>query len=280
VGPTLGEGTYFRVFRSRPSRGLSDGWDFALKTIRPDNKGNRDLATRLERESQAGTEIASTHVVPIIDYRPGAFVVMPRVRGRTLRQIIARSGALAPGVAIWFARQIAEGLKAMHTAGWIHGDVKPENVIVSATGHATLIDLGFVQRAELHLSCGKRRCDRQGTLRYMAPEMLADGVPILPQADLYSLGAILFEMLTGRQLFDQEDTDLVVRRQLACRAPEVKQWVPGLPQRLSQLVAKLLAKDPLRRPWPDSEVLNTLALLEAEQLMPMPCMPQVQAHAS
>ncbi len=272
VGPQLGEGTYFRVFRARPSEGSFSGWDFALKTIRPEFKGDRLLSDRLIREAEAGAEITSPHIVPVIDARRGSFVVMPRVWGETLSAILAAGRPFPMGTAVWIARQLAQGLRTMHDSGWIHGDVKPDNIILSRTGHATLIDLGFAQRVDLNLPCSSRQCDRQGTLRYLPPEMLSRTAPVLPQADTYSLGVILFELLTGRQLFDQPSTEEIVRAQLSQRAPNVRCLVAHVPGSLDTLIAKMLAKDPLRRPSPDETLVKALATVEIELLSPNPKM--------
>ncbi len=271
----MGEGTYFRVFRARPSHGASSGWDFALKTIRPEFKTDALLAERLVREAEAGAEIASPHVVPVIDTRPGSFVVMPRVWGQTLAHLLTTGRPIPAASAIWITRQLAQGLTAVHDAGWIHGDVKPDNIVISTSGHATLIDLGFAQRVQLHLPCCSRQCDRQGTLRYIPPEMLTSAAPILPEADTYSLGVILFEMLAGRQLFDQTTTEEIIDAQLSRRAPRVKSLAPHLPDSLDRLVAKMLAKDPLRRPSPDVELVQALTAVEIELLSPSPVLRQV-----
>jgi len=260
------------VFRARPSEGTFHGWDFALKTIRPEFKGEPLLIERLAREAEAGAEITSAHIVPVIDGRPGSFVVMPRVWGQTLSKILSAGKSFPLGSAVWTARQLAQGLTQVHQARWIHGDVKPDNVVVSNTGHATLIDLGFAQRVDLSLPCTHRKCDRQGTLRYLPPEMLTTSVPILPQADTYSLGVILFELITGRQLYDQASTDAIVQAQLSQRAPNVRSLVPHVPGSLDQLVSQMLAKDPLRRPWPDAALVRALAAVEIELLSPNPKM--------
>ncbi|WP_207399101.1 serine/threonine-protein kinase [Bremerella alba] len=272
VGPQLGEGTYFRVFRARPSEGVFNGWDFALKTIRPEFKGDRLLIQRMAREADAGSEITSAHIVPVIDSRTGSFVVMPRVWGQTLSHILAAGQAFPLSSAVWTARQLAQGLMHVHEARWIHGDVKPDNIVLSNTGHATLIDLGFAQRVDLSLPCTSRKCDRQGTLRYLPPEMLTTSVPILPQADTYSLGVILFELITGRQLYDQTSTKAIVQAQLSQRAPNVRSLVPHVPGSLDKLVSQMLAKDPLRRPWPDAALVQELAAVEIELLSPDPQM--------
>lgn len=272
VGPQLGEGTYFRVFRARPSEGSFSGWDFALKTIRPEFKRERLLGERLIREAEAGAEITSAHVVPVIDARRGSFVVMPRVWGQTLSEILAAGQPIPLGTAVWTARQLAQGLCTVHESGWIHGDVKPDNIILSQTGHATLIDLGFAQRVQLNVPCSSRKCDRQGTLRYLPPEMLSRTAPVLPQADTYSLGVILFELITGRQLFNQSTTEEIIKAQLSQRAPNVRCLVAHVPGSLDMLVAKMLAKDPLRRPSPDDALVKALAAVEIELLSPAPKM--------
>jgi len=270
AGPQLGEGTYFRVFRARPSDTIGDDWDFALKTIRPEFKGDPHLVERLTRESEAGSSISSKHIVPVVDSRHGMFIVMPRVPGNTLAEILEQRPQIPLAVSVWIARQLAQGLAAMHDSGWIHGDVKPDNIIVSSTGHATLIDLGFAQRCDLRQPVSSRKYDRQGTLRYIPPEMLSTSALILPQADTYSLGVILHELVSGKQLFDQAESEEIVTAQMAHRPPRLSQVVDHVPHRLDQLVEAMLRKDPLRRPWPDAELVNALVATELELLLPGP----------
>jgi serine/threonine-protein kinase len=156
-------------------------------------------------------------------------------------------------LALWLARQTAEALAALHAAGWMHADVKPGNLFVSAPAHVTLLGLGFARRPR---ECGSivDRCVA-GTVGYVAPEMITSAVRPDIRSDLYSLGATLFEMLTGRLPFEARtlDTPLALRS-----------LAPDLPRNVVDLVRELLAKDPFRRPQTPQELISRLAALEIE----------------
>jgi serine/threonine-protein kinase len=155
-------------------------------------------------------------------------------------------GRFSPAQALWITRQIAEALTVLHAAGWIHADVKPENVMLSAEGHATLLDLGFA------LQAGSTECRRgnelRGTIAYTAPEMISAVEPRDQQSDIYSLGATLYEMLTGQPAFAAADVCQLAAAHLHRPPPNPRQRVPGLHPRVSKLLQQMLAKQPLRRP--------------------------------
>lgn len=166
--------------------------------------------------------------------------------------------------ALWVTRQIAEALHALHQGGWLHGDVKPVNIMVSPAGHATLLDLGFARRiadartAESHDVIA-------GTPVYCAPEFFCDRICLEPASDIYSLGATLFEMLTGQPPFNETNPADLAAAHLVRQPPDAKQLAPHLLPRLVRLLQRMLAKQPLRRPT-TSELIDTLVALEIETL--------------
>ena len=135
---------------------------------------------------------------------PPFYVVTPKLDGAPLSQLIAEQAPLAVPLALWIARQVAEGLDALLEAtGMIHADVKPANILVSPAGHATLIDFGFVQTPAEASHWATRPL--AGTLAYIAPEMVTSALAAGPRSDIYSLGVTLYEMLTGRRPWDSDD---------------------------------------------------------------------------
>ena len=178
--------------------------------------------------------------------------------------MIARVGALAARQALWITRQIAEALNALHAKGWYHGDVKPQNIIVSTEGHATLIDLGFALRSNESHCSGDRFA--MGTLNYVAPEVLTSALRTDQRSDLYSLGITLFEMLTGRVPFQYKSPGKLIQAQRSEPLPNPCQWVADLSPRAAAMLRRLTAKEPLRRPQSAAELIEELVQLELEAI--------------
>lgn len=142
----------------------------------------------------ASEKVSHPNLVPVLDASvTGAspYLVMPFIEGITLQSHLSGEAKPLP-VALWLTRQIAQALTALHAAGWVHGDVKPENTIVGTRGHVTLIDLGFASR--IH---GVNGSQFRGTPQYAAPEVLQGSMASMPSADVFSLGRILWKCLTN-----------------------------------------------------------------------------------
>jgi len=264
----VGEGALTRVFRARPASSPAD-WpaDYAVKTVKPSGQVDAQAARLLVQEALVGREVAHQHLAPVLtaelNRRP-EFVVMPFLEGATLARAIAGPGRVTLPMALWVARQVAEALAALHQAGWIHGDVKPANVLVSPVGHATLLDLGFAHRPH----SGRHVLDRPffGTLRYAAPELFTSTVGADARSDLYSLGATLFESIAGRAVFDADTPARLAEAHLRDVPADVRRHAPDTPRTVAALIAELLAKCPLRRPQTAGELVDRLAALEVASL--------------
>jgi len=173
-----------------------------------------------------------------------AFIVMELVAGRTLRQVLDEAGPLPPGQAVAVAAAVCEGLAVAHAAGLVHRDIKPAN-IAQAGGEVKVLDFG-IARAD-GPGGGTRTLGVVGTAAYLSPEQAAGRVTG-PQSDLYSLGCVLFEMLTGTPPFSAESAVGLAYRQVHDDPGVPSARHPGLPPRLDQVTAHLLAKDPAARP--------------------------------
>jgi len=260
----VAEGALTEVYRARPA-GASPHQpaSYALKTLRPQCQDDPRAVAVLRREALVGRTVSHPHVISLLAAavaEPPYYVVMPWLSGNSLAVHLAGGKRLDPAVAFWVARQAAEALGALREAGWMHGDVKPSNIFLSPAGHVTLLDLGFARRIEDRGST-TQRCVA-GTCNYIAPERIAPGRPIDVPSDLYSLGVVLFEMLSGRLPFRGKDAAEVARKHREARVPELARLVPELPAEACALVREMLAKEPLRRPQDPRELIDRLARLE------------------
>jgi serine/threonine-protein kinase len=220
----------------------------------------------LRREAKVGRAVVHPHVVPVLAahvHEPPYFVVMPRLVGQTLAARLA-GGPLPAAIALWIARQTAEGLDVLHRHGYLHGDVKPANILIAPSGHVTLLDLGFARRFDETGSAVNRLV--LGTINYLAPELLVSALRADERTDVFSLGIVLFEMLTGRPPLVACDLTELLRMQNEYRPPNLRATRPELSASLSGLVRRMLFKEPLRRPQSMSEVIEQLVRLEIDAL--------------
>lgn len=263
----MGEGTFTRVYRARyadtpdPSRGA-----YAIKVLRQRWHDSAAAITRLRREAMVGRCVANRHVISVLTahvHQPPYYVVMPCLDDRPAAALLAAQRRIQLLPALWIARQIAEALDALHTSGYLHGDVKPGNLFISPAGHVTLIDLGCARRLDDDPALDDHTL--AGTPAYLAPEVLA-GMRADARSDLYSLGVTLFEMLAGRLPWDETDVAALVARKRAGSLPSVRAFAPQVPSDMAHLLSRLTAGEPLRRPLTAREVVHSLVKLEIATL--------------
>jgi serine/threonine-protein kinase len=219
----------------------------ALKMLRAELAADETSLARFAREARAAAAVNHPNVVPIYDYGTHdgqGFLVMAYVTGRTLKQVIAEDGRLAPVDAARLARQLLRGLAAIHAAGIVHRDVKPQNIMVGDDGHARLTDFGIARTdADDRLTSHGTTV---GTVAYMAPEQI-QGNPVSAATDIYAMGAVVFEMLTGRPPFVYEHPVAVMHANLDQLPPAPSDVVASIPPKLDQIVLRAMAKEPGRR---------------------------------
>jgi eukaryotic-like serine/threonine-protein kinase len=263
----LGEGNLTRVYLARPADGpQNQPAAYVVKVLR--KEWWRDpLAIEMQRrEAWVGSRVSHPNLLPVLSVSvedPPFYVVTPKLNGATLAQLILDRGQLGVPLALWIARQVAEGLTALFDAtGMIHTDIKPANILVSPTGHTTLIDFGFVQTAAEASQWATRPL--AGTLAYIAPEMVTSALAAGPQADIYSLGVTLYEMLTGLRPWNTDDPAELAALHREAKPADIRQQRPELSQPIADLVHAMLAKNPLRRPGSTRELATRLVRLEIE----------------
>jgi len=244
LGEVLGTGGMAAVWRARDE---VLGRDVAVKILSPQYAADPGFLARFDREARHAARLSHPRLVTVFDCGVDGttpFIVMELVTGRTLRQVLDEAGMLPAGEAVRVAAEVCEALEVAHAAGLVHRDIKPANIVL-AGGQVKVLDFG-IARAE-----GATRVTGTvgvlGTAAYLSPEQ-ASGRPAGPQADLYSLGCVLFEMLTGAPPFSADSAVGLAYRQVHDDPgpPSVRR--PGLPRRLDQVTAQLLAKDPAARP--------------------------------
>jgi serine/threonine protein kinase len=257
-----GMGTVFHAVDTKVDR------EVAVKVIRPDFRGT-DAEARFEREARATAQIKHDHVVEIYHFdRIGEVLCleMPLLRGESLHARLQREKQLPLADVLKIGREMAEGLAAAHAAALIHRDVKPANVFLSqehGAWRARLLDLGLAHNnaAPAHLT---EKGALVGTPAYMSPEQI-DGQPLDGRSDLFSLGVVLYHLLTGDNPFAADTVTAIMRRITTVEPPPVNQLRAEAPPQLAQLLIRLLAKDRDGRPKTAAEVGAALRALEHQQ---------------
>ena len=243
----LGGGKYFEVWEARPT---DDVVPVAVKFPRPEFADEPNALTLLRREARAGMGVRHPRLGRVIAahvFTEPRFVVLQLVPGESLRDSIDRRGCLDVRSAVWAARQTAEGLAALHKAGFVHADVKPANVRVTPTGEATLIDLAFAHRP------GENRglVDSgfvMGTAHYLAPELCRRPPTEGQAADVFALGVTLFESLTGELPYPATSAEDAIRKRRTSRPRDLADEPGNWPDRVVDVVRAMLAVDPGERP--------------------------------
>ncbi|HTI64723.1 MAG TPA: serine/threonine-protein kinase, partial [Gemmatimonadaceae bacterium] len=247
----LGEGGMGRVYLGEH---VKMNRQCAIKVMSPTLVNDAESLQRFAREASNAARILHPNVAAVFDYGESEkviYLVMEYVDGESLSTILAREGTLEPRRAIEIARQIADGLHAAHELGIVHRDLKPDNVIVahSRSGREIpkVVDFGIAKAlTEAPQDALTRSGLVIGTPEYMSPEQLL-GDPVDARADIYSLGCILYQMLTGAPAFAADTREQMIRRRLHEAPPHLREVLPDLPSRLDTLIVHMLARSPADR---------------------------------
>ncbi len=235
------------------------GRRIALKILHGHLAENPDLVTRFRREAVAAARLHNPNIVSIYDTvngPPVEAIVMEYVDGPTLREVLDDKGRLGVADVVDIGSQVSRALGAAHEVGIVHRDIKPSNILVTKSGRVMVTDFGIAKAGEdTDLT---EIGTLLGTAKYLSPEQVT-GSEVDPRSDLYSLGVVLFESLTGRVPF-QGDTDAAMAlARLQGTAPRVRHYRPDVPRRLDDLVARLLAVDPDDRPASATDVATAFS---------------------
>ncbi|HXF56680.1 MAG TPA: Stk1 family PASTA domain-containing Ser/Thr kinase [Actinomycetota bacterium] len=225
------------------------GREVAVKVLHPHFAGDRGFVERFRREARAAAVLNHPNVVGVYDWgsTDGTyFMVMEFVPGVNLRSVLAERGRLEPAQAVEVCLQVLEALEHAHSHGIVHRDVKPENILITPEGTVKVTDFGLA-RAYADSSVSQTEGTVTGTVHYLAPEQI-EGRRADPRTDLYALGIVLYELLTGEPPYDGETALAIAYQHLSGRVPAPSSVVPGLPRQLDRAVLWATEKDPDRRP--------------------------------
>jgi hypothetical protein len=246
--------------------------DVALKFVDAGIASDEDFSAALTREARAAAALAGPHIVTIYDvgeHEGRPYIVMEFVEGGDLRSILRAHGRLSAGEAARIGLGIARGLAALHARGLVHCDVKPLNVLLTGDGSPKLTDFGIARAAAA--TGALRQEEIVGSVPYLSPEQLK-GERIGPRTDVYALGIVLYELLTGAPPFAGSSFAQIAAQRLHSAPPPVGDVVNGLPPALTAVIERALALDPTDR--------FTNAAEMAEALAPLATSPSADAERS
>ena len=220
----------------------------AIKILHERFARDDEYVERFRREARSVAQLAHHNLVTVIDRgedQGRQYIVFEYVDGENLKDLIVRSGPLPVGRAVELAVAVADGLAFAHERGLVHRDVKPQNVLLSANGAVKVTDFGIAR--SLEVAGGLTQTGTVvGSGEYLAPEQ-ASGGAVSPATDVYSLGVVLWEMLTGRVPFAGDNFVAVALRHVNEAAPDIRDFRADVPSGLAAAIDKALQKDPARR---------------------------------
>jgi beta-lactam-binding protein with PASTA domain/tRNA A-37 threonylcarbamoyl transferase component Bud32 len=258
----LGQGGMATIYRARDNELERD---VAVKLLRPEYERDPDFGTRFRQEARAAGSLNHPNIVSVYDYgndQAGAYIVMELIDGEDLASVIRRTGAVPPRQAARLAADVASALAAAHGRGIIHRDVKPANVLVSRDGRVKVTDFGIARAvADAQLTMPGLT---MGSVHYFSPEQ-ARGEPTTAASDVYSLGIVLYELLTGRRPWGGDSAAAIAMARLSGAAPLPSAVRAGIPPALDAIVRRAMSRDPAQRYQSAGEMREALDAFLADR---------------
>lgn len=269
----IGEGGMALVFLARD---LRTGHDVAIKFLRPEYKQNPDFLSRFQREANAASKMSHHNIVNLLDVgtTENPYIVIEYVNGKTLKDIIRDSKTLPEDVSVQIAIRILSALQHAHQAGIIHRDIKPQNILVNQKGYIKVSDFGIARMVGTKTATIPD-ADKSvmGTVHYFSPEQ-AQGEMATVSSDLYSVGVVLYEMLTGKVPFDGETPVAIALQHVQVRPRPLREINPDVSPSVEAVVMKALEKSPVNRYHTALEMAQALKIAlqspEKENTLDMP----------
>ena len=240
----VGKGGMSVVYKAQDKR---TGHYVAVKILRPEYSKDEEFLSRFEREATTASKMSHHNIVNLLDVGQEGelrYLVMEYVKGKTLKDMIQEKGAMAPQVACQIAIRILSALQHAHQNGIIHRDIKPQNVLVHSDGHVKVADFGIARVAGSNTLT--KSDSVMGSVYYFSPEQ-ARGSQVTESSDLYSVGVVMYEMLTGQVPFDGETPVAVAMQQINAAPKPMNELRPGISPALEKVVLRAMEKKPESR---------------------------------
>ena len=235
----------------------------AIKILRPEFTKDEQFVENFRRESQAAAGLSHPNIVSVYDVGQEGnihFIVMELVEGKTLSKLIEEKGRLDYKEAINITRQVASALSLAHKNQIVHRDIKPHNILITNTGVAKLADFGIAKAVSASTIIGGNN-KVMGSVHYFSPEQ-ARGAYVDERSDIYSLGIVLYEMLTGKVPFDGDNPISIALMHINDPMPPVSAEVPGIPPQLEKIIMKATDKYQTNRYRTADEMIEDLDNIE------------------
>ena len=263
VGPLLGQGGFAAVFRARDN---TLNRDVAVKVLDLELAPSPNVAERFLREAQTVARLENPHIVPI--YKVGRqeevfYIIMRCIDGPSLRILLERNKKLSVGDAARIARQVADALAYAHKHDIVHRDIKPDNILLDTSGHVLVTDFGIAKAAQAAQAAtpGALQLTSEGmiigTPQYMSPEQ-ASGDKLDGRSDIYSLGIVVYQMLSGTPPFDGPSSASILAQQLTQMPPPIRRVRADVSEEMAFVLERMLEKDPAKRFQTATEVSRAL----------------------
>ncbi|QPC46300.1 Stk1 family PASTA domain-containing Ser/Thr kinase [Mangrovibacillus cuniculi] len=221
--------------------------DVAVKILRFDSSNEEEFIKRFQREAQAATSLAHSNIVSIYDVGEDDeiyYIVMEYVKGYTLKEYIQQNHPLSLTIAVHIMQQIVSAIDHAHEHNIIHRDIKPQNILIDEHGTAKITDFGIA--TALSATTITQTNSVLGSVHYLSPEQARGGMAT-KKSDIYSLGIVFFELITGRLPFSGESAVSIALKHLQSETPSVRRWNANIPQSIENIIFKATAKDPFVR---------------------------------
>ncbi|MFS0574272.1 Stk1 family PASTA domain-containing Ser/Thr kinase [Sporosarcina sp. 179-K 3D1 HS] len=241
--------------------------DVAIKVLNYDFANEDELKRRFKREALSATSLTHPNIVDIFDVGEEGelhYLVMEYVEGQTLKKFIQSNGPLRPEEAVPIMRQLVSAISNAHHNGIIHRDIKPQNILMDADGNVKITDFGIAMA--LSATVHTKTNSVIGTVHYLSPEQARGGMAT-KKSDIYSLGIVFYELLTGELPFSAETAVAIALKHLQEETPSVKELFPDIPQSVENVILKATAKDAAYRYQSADEMYDDLlTVLSPERL--------------
>ncbi len=241
----IGSGGMAEVYRARDP--ILDRY-VAIKVLRKDFSGNEEFQKNFRLEARAAANLSHPNIVTVHDFGFAddlLYLVMEHIPGKDLKHLIREKGRFPVEAGIPLIVQACAGIGYAHRAGLVHCDVKPHNMLVSKDGRLKVTDFG-IARALSTIATGERTNVVWGSPLYFAPEQASGEAPT-PASDVYSLGVVMYELLSGTPPFTANNAEELARLHISARPIPIREYIPDIPVALEEIIMKVLSKEPAAR---------------------------------